>query len=183
VLLCTFSRILFILFQLEDLLDGLEYLHHRGLYHGDLHMASSNIPEPSIFLTKLKDNLLVTRRSEDGLSNTPLLWIADFGLSGVLEGEPATQASNLTERSLFQAPEIAQYLNDRTKKQKLQHTTSFLQRADIFSLGVVLFFVSIFFCAFHSLLRRVGADWRLSFQSWSSYPSTRSSTVGPSREQ
>lgn len=101
--------------------EGLDYLHSRGVIHGDLRPVCISFDSLSLSLvfTKRQQNILVNAKGN--------ACITDFGLATVTRGNGATGYGDLVARShnsLWAAPET---LNDaRTSKE-----------ADMFSYGLV----------------------------------------------
>jgi len=104
------------------LTEGLDYLHSRGVIHGDLRpvRVSFDTLSFSLVFTQRQQNILVNAEGN--------ACITDFGLATVTRGNGATEhgyPSARSHNSLWAAPET---LNDA-------HTS---KEADIFSYGLVV---------------------------------------------
>jgi hypothetical protein len=95
---------------------------------------------------------LVSRRYVG--SNTTILWIADFALSGDAAGTRDMQATEVTGRVYFQSPELLQYRSGRLAQLQVENPSDkrkveedirrrmpLMQKADMFALGVVIYWV------------------------------------------
>jgi hypothetical protein len=72
-------------------------------------------------------------------TNDPVLWLIDFGLAGDIKGGRKLQATHVTHRVYIRAPEMTQYIEEGSVAERIPS----MQQADIYSLGVVIFWVSI----------------------------------------
>jgi hypothetical protein len=88
-----------------------------------------------MYCLESKQNLLV---NQDNSSDRPILWISDFGLSGIVQGTQENQSSIITERCFIMAPEVYK-LQTQTSE---EGSKELMQRGDVFSFAVVVFYVS-----------------------------------------
>lgn len=115
-------------FQVLGLTEGLDYLHSRGVVHGDLRPVGSlfDIPLPSMVFTKEKQNILVNARGG--------ACVSDFGSAVVTRSNGTTGHEGPTARghsSRWAAPETL----------KDGHVS---KAADVFSYGLVALEVRLF---------------------------------------
>lgn len=90
------------IFQVLGVANGLEYLHSRGVVHGDVKPVgiSSNLARVGVILTDFKQNILVSDKGDACL--------ADFGLSVVIRNKSSTGGKDREARghsTLWVAPE------------------------------------------------------------------------------
>ena len=79
------------------------------------------------------------------MRDDPILWITDFGLSGNAAGPRTQQATFITERPYIRAPELYSYFQDPQPGEQTTEEQVMMQMADVFSFGVVVYYVCKYF--------------------------------------
>ena len=135
-------------YQLLNVAEGLAYLHHYGVVHGNLSGVSSDPLIPwSKGLTTSQRNVLV---DDDGVA-----CVSEYGLEFVLREEASSNALPTNVR--WTAPEV---ISAVSKNQRLSANDG--KRADVYSFAMVMFEVRSRAClTLHhgGLLQTPDFDW------------------------
>lgn len=123
------AQYLTVVLQLLEAVEGLVYLHSRGVVHGDIKGVSDGISHLIICEPLMRQNNIL-------VSDKGTAILADFGLSRLLEADPMLSNQNYTSTSGLKgtinwiAPELLGHEADSSPKASPE--------SDVWSMGCVI---------------------------------------------